>query len=288
MVEIDLHTHSALSDGTDTIPELLRAAQSAGLDVIALTDHDTMDGVESAQEYGRAIGVEVLRGMEMSADLEVGGVTRSIHLLVYGPQPGDPELEALLASIRESRQSRIPRMLELLAGLGMTLDLGQVQAYSARSVTTGRPHIADAMVASHYVSSRDEAFQKYLYEGGPAYVERYTPSFAEAVAAINQAHGLIVLAHPWGRGNAALLTPQVIARLAADFGLYGIEVDHVDHTELERRQLRELADDLGLAATGASDYHGKGKTRNPLGVFRTAPGVYQALRIAIEQTGGLL
>lgn len=289
VMEIDLHTHSALSDGTDLIPELLGAARLAGLDAIALTDHDTMDGVELARSYGLSVGIEVLPGIEMSADLEIdGGTTTTLHLLAYGPQPTNPGLQELLQKVREHRRLRIPHMLELLSQLGMPLDIEELGTYSSQAVSIGRPHVADAMVDHGYVSSRDQAFQEYLYEGGPAYVDRYTPSLTQAAQVIEQAHGLIVLAHPWGRGKARLLTPDVIAKVATAAGLYGIEVDHVDHTVGERQRLRDLANDLGLAATGSSDYHGKGKTRNPLGVFRTDPGVYQAIRTTIKERGGLL
>ena len=283
---IDLHTHSAVSDGTDTVSELLQAARAAGVEVLALTDHDTMDGVDEAQEEGRVLGVEVLRGMEMSTHVMVDGRHQAVHLLAYGCPPDDPELASLLEAVREARRTRVPQMLELLAGLGMDLSLDEVQA-QAWGPSVGRPHVADAMVARGYVADRAEAFRDYLYDHGPAYVERYTPTVDEAVRAVTSAHGVPVVAHPWGRGNRAVVTREVFARLKEQ-GLYGIEADHVDHTEEERRLLHELADDLGLVATGSSDYHGKGKTRNPLGAFHTSREVYEAIRTEIEERGGQL
>ena len=282
---IDLHTHSAISDGTDTVPELIRNASQAGIDRLSLTDHDTMDGVELAQECGRIAGIEVLRGMEMSTHVVVDGVKRSVHLLAYGCLPEDPELASLLEAVVEARRTRVPRMLELLAGLGMPLELGEVQAQSARAFSVGRPHVADAMVARGYVANRDEAFRDYLHDLGPAYVTRYTPTLFEAVDAINRACGVAVVAHPWGRGSREFLTEELIAEAGAR-GLYGIEVDHTDHGLEERQVLRELARDLGLRVTGSSDYHGTGKTKNPLGVFSTAVEVYEAIRNEIEERGG--
>lgn len=285
---IDLHTHSAWSDGTDSVPDLVAAARRAGLASIALTDHDTMDGVDEAQRLAAQTGVATLRGMEMSSHLMTENAEHSVHVLAYGCRSDDAGLAALLVAVRQARRTRVPHMLERLAGIGLPLTLAEVKACSARAVTTGRPHIADAMVARGYVADRDEAFRDFLDEGGPAYVGRYTPEVAEAVDRINQAHGVAVLAHPWGRGNHQVLTGDVIARLASANGLYGIEVDHVDHTPADRQALTDLAHDLGLVMTGGSDYHGTGKTRNPLGVCRTAYDVYTAIRRDIEERGGQL
>jgi len=283
---IDLHTHSMISDGTDTVPELIRAARAAGIDTLALTDHDTMDGVDEAKACGRREGVDVLRGVEISTHLIVDGSHHPVHLLGYGCADDDEDLATLLRAVREARLTRVPRILELLAELGMPLDLEEVQVQAAGASSSGRPHVADAMVARGYVASRDEAFRDWLYDHGPAYVVRYTPTVAEAIDAINRAHGVAVIAHPWGRGNREAMSAEILAGLARTHGLFGIEADHVEHTEDERRILHELAHDLGLVATGSSDYHGSGKTRNPLGVFTTPPKVYRAITHEIEERGG--
>ena len=285
---IDPHTHSSISDGTDSIPELISAAKAAGIDVLGLTDHDTMIGVEEAQELGGLVGIEVLRGMELSAHIDVNGSEESVHLLAYGCVPDHDELNTLLNTVCEARRARVPRMLELLAQLGMPLELSEVKAQSRMAAAPGRPHVADAMVARGYVVNRDQAFEEFLYESGPAYVKRYSPTIFEAVDLVNKAHGVAVLAHPWGRGNREVTTAEVIADLRTAHGLYGIEVDHVDHLDEERELLRHLAHDLGLVATGSSDYHGTGKTRNPLGVHRTTVNAYQAIRAEIKERGGQL
>jgi len=282
---IDLHTHSAISDGTDTVPELILNARRAGLDVVSLTDHDTMDGVDQAKQIGADAGIEVLRGMEMSTHIDVDGREESVHLLAYGCDPDNADLATMLEEVREARRTRVPRMLQLLADLGMPLTIEDVEAQSSRASSTGRPHIADAMVAKGYVASRDEAFSRYLDDDGPAYVTRFTPALTQAADLVTAAGGTPVIAHPWGRGNRWVMTREVIEPLK-DHGLYGIEADHVDHTEEERHLLHELADELGLVATGSSDYHGSGKTRNPLGVFTTSREAYEKIKQEIEERGG--
>jgi len=148
--------------------------------------------------------------------------------------------------------------------------------------------VADAMIAHGYVPNRDVAFQLWLDRGKPAYVSHSSPLLPTAIDAVNRAGGVAVIAHPWGRGSSSVVTPAIIAGLARDHGLFGIEVDHVDHSEADRQVLRDLAHDLGLVATGSSDYHGRGKTRNPLGVCQTDPAVYQAIRAQITERGGQL
>jgi len=287
-MQIDLHTHSAFSDGTDSVPHLLQAARAAALDVIALTDHDTMQGVAQAQQLGRSLGVTVLRGVEMSAHVPLEDGRQSVHLLGYGCRSGDIELTRLLDDVRNARVTRVPKMLAKLAELGLPVELAEVEAQATRAVSTGRPHIADAMVARGYVASRDEAFRDYLRDNGPAYVRRYTPTLEEAIDTINAAGGVAVVAHPWSRGAAGVVTAEAIADLVREHGLFGIEADHVDHEDDARAALRVLADDLGLVATGSSDYHGTGKTRNPLGVFRTSPEAYEKICDEVTRRGGQL
>jgi len=284
---IDLHTHSAISDGTDTVPELVQKAKTAGIDVLSLTDHDTMDGVEQAKRVGKTLGIEVLRGMEMSTHVDMDGGEASVHLLAYGARPDDEDLNSMLEVVREARRTRVPRMLELLAQLGMPLQITDVEAQSARAASTGRPHIADALVTKGYVASRDEAFARYLDDSGPAYVARFTPTLSEAIDLVTAAGGVPVIAHPWGRGSRTVVTREVVAGLK-DHGLFGIEADHTDHDDEDRRLLHQMADDLGLVATGSSDYHGTGKTHNPLGVCTTSPDVYAKIRTEIERRGGQL
>lgn len=291
-MRIDLHVHSALSDGTDSIPELIDKAIGARLDVIALTDHDHMEGIAQAQRLGAQVGLTVLRGVEISTHIDVPeslvprlGERRPVHLLGYGCQ-STPDLEALLTRVRAAREDRIPATLEKLAHLDMPLTLEEVQEQAVRATSMGRPHVADALVARGYVPSRDVAFARYLYDGGPAYVSRYTPSATEAIDAVNAAHGVAALAHVWARGNRTLVTPDIIEGWVSDHGLSGIEVDHVDHDQDTRRALASLADRLGLISTGSSDYHGFGKTRNPLGICLTDPDEYEQVITLIDERGG--
>lgn len=274
-MRIDLHTHSLVSDGTDTPAALIEHAADAGLDAVALTDHDTFDGLPEAIAAGRTLGVEVLGGLEFSTRF----AGRSVHLLGYGPDTQDVPLNAELARVREGRDGRVPAMVERLTQAGLPLTLAEVLA-QAGGASVGRPHIADALIARGYVADRDQAFQEWLHDGGPAFVDRYATPIVEAIRLVGAAGGVAVIAHPWSRGAASVLTEPVLAELAAA-GLAGLEVDHPDHDADQRAELRAIAARLGLLVTGSSDHHGTGKTRNPLGVCTTAPDVYAAIKARI-------
>lgn len=274
-MRIDLHTHSLVSDGTDTPAALIEHAANAGLDAVALTDHDTFDGLPEAIAAGRTLGVEVLGGLEFSTRF----AGRSVHLLGYGPDTQDVPLNAELARVREGRDGRVPAMVERLTQAGLPLTLAEVLA-QAGGASVGRPHIADALIARGYVADRDQAFQEWLHDGGPAFVDRYATPIVEAIRLVGAAGGVAVIAHPWSRGAASVLTEPVLAELAAA-GLAGLEVDHPDHDADQRAELRAIAARLGLLVTGSSDHHGTGKTRNPLGVCTTAPDVYAAIKARI-------
>ncbi|MDR0960933.1 MAG: PHP domain-containing protein [Propionibacteriaceae bacterium] len=285
-MRIDLHVHSAISDGTDTIPHLIEAAEDAGLGAFALCDHDTFDGVEEAQRLGERVGIAVLNGVEISSHGDVGDDQRPVHVLGYGCHHDDLALGAILARIRAGRSGRVEAIIDKLADLGLPLTVEEVQAQAVRAASIGRPHIADAMVARGYAANRDEVFARWLYNGGPADVTRYTPTVPEVLDAIRAAHGVAVIAHPWSRGTDAVLTPDVIATLAAEHGLAGVEADHLDHSEAQRAALKELAARLGLLVTGSSDYHGSGKLNHPLGACLTAEPVYREILARIDDQGG--
>lgn len=272
-MRIDLHTHSACSDGTDAPAVLVAAAAAAGLDVMALTDHDTHDGIDEALAAGAGHGVRVVVGVEMSTDL--GG--ESVHLLGYGHDPHDPRLAAELARVRAGRAERLPETCRLLAAAGAPVSVEDVMAQAVDTPSVGRPHVADALVAAGHVADRREAFDRYLAEGQPAFVPRYATPLGEAIDLIHGAGGAAVLAHPWGRGRRDALPPEVIAGLVADHGLDGIEVWHLDHDETTRAELLELATSLGLIPTGSSDHHGAGKVGHPLGAELTPPASLAAL-----------
>lgn len=272
-MRIDLHTHSHRSDGTDTPTQLVEKAAACGLDVVALTDHDSTTGWDEAQAAADRIGITLVHGIEVSTMLD--GV--SIHLLGYGFDPTDPALLAELGRILDGRDGRLPALVAKLAEHGMPVTVDDVIAQSGSAAASGRPHVADAMVAGGFVADRDEAFRDWLYDDGPVYVERYGTPLSDAIDLVRSAGGVTVLAHPWARKGRRVLTPEVIEGLA-DQGLAGIEVDHNNHSADVRAELRALAVDLDLAITGSSDYHGTGKGPEfHLGANTTAPDQYERL-----------
>ena len=280
-MRIDLHTHTLVSDGTDTPTQLVRNAAAAGLDAIGLTDHDTFDGLREAKLAGQSAGVEVLAGMEFSTEKDGA----SVHLLAYGCDPHDEDLLDELTKVRVGRSDRVPTLVARLTELGMPLTVEDVLRH-ASGTSLGRPHIADAMVEKGYVTHRDEAFRRWLYEGGPAYVDRYSTELTRAIELVHQARGVAVLAHPWGRGRRGDLPEAYLTELVNEHGLEGIEVDHPDHDDATRADLRAVASRLGLLVTGSSDHHGLGKRNNPLGAGLTDPEVYHELVRRIRGRGG--
>ena len=269
-MRIDLHTHSSVSDGTDTPEELVRKAAAAGLDVVALTDHDTFDGLNAAVAEGQRIGVQVLRGMELSCSRR----GESVHLLAYGVDPLNADLLAEMALVRGGRMGRLTGVLTKLAELGVPVSEAEVMAQVGDSPSVGRPHIADAMIKAGHVRDREEAFDRFLAEGGPAHVQRYAIELGRGIDLVHAAGGVAVIGHPWGRGREHVLPPPLLSALTAEHALDGVEVDHQDHDANTRAQLRALAMELGLLVTGSSDYHGTGKLDHDLGCNTTAPEVY--------------
>ncbi|MCD4525384.1 PHP domain-containing protein [Nocardioides sp. cx-173] len=271
-MRIDLHTHSVASDGTDTPAALVEAASAAGLDVVAITDHDTASGWVEAEEAARRTGIELVRGMEISTRHEGVGV----HLLAYLPDPGHPALDEALSKILAGRNSRVPAMLERLRGLGIAIEASDVRRVAPGTAATGRPHVADALVDLGVVADRTEAFRRFLNPGRPAYVDRYAASLLETMDVVAQAGGVCVIAHPWGRHGPHEPDEATLAELT-EAGLAGIEVDHQDHDAHDRERLRAIAGNLGLLVTGSSDYHGMGKRDHDLGCNTTAPEEYARL-----------
>jgi predicted metal-dependent phosphoesterase TrpH len=280
-MEIDLHTHSSVSDGTEPPAQVMRAAVRAGLDVIALTDHDTLGGWEEAADAAETLGIGLVRGIEISCRRD----GRSIHLLAYLPASDDPDLVRELAMARESRLTRMDRIVERLVADDIPVTIEQVRAHAAEGATLGRPHLADALVAGGVVADRDEAFRRYLHDGGPYYVPHYAPDPVRAVEIVVAAGGAAVIAHPYTERQLRAVTPELIADMAAA-GMLGIEVDHRDHDAAARRELRDLAEELGLVVTGSSDYHGVGK-ENLIGENRTDPEAFEAILAACSGTAYL-
>lgn len=283
-MRIDLHTHSRVSDGTDTPTGLVLKALDAGLDVVALTDHDTFDGVHEAAAAGKRVGVRVVTGVEMSTQLD----GTSVHLLGYGCNVHDPALTAELAALRQARSRRLPAMCDALTGLGMDIGVDDVAAASRSARALGRPHVADALVSKGYVADRREAFDRFLAEGRPAYVARYSTPLGRAIDLVQAAGGVAVIAHPWGRGSRGVLTAPVIEALVRDHGLDGIEVDHEDHDSDTRRLLFDMGARLGLIRTGSSDYHGAGKDGHALGCNLTRRTAFMEIVSRIRQRQGTI
>jgi predicted metal-dependent phosphoesterase TrpH len=274
-VRIDLHAHSNASDGTDSPAELVAAAVAAGLDVVALTDHDTVAGYEEAAAAIRALPsgarLTLVPGAELSCRVE--GI--SMHLLAYLFDPTEPAFAAERDLVRNDRFRRGRAVVEKCRALGAPITWEQVQRI-AGAAAVGRPHIASALVEAGMVATVSEAFTaEWLSDGGRADVAKHETDPLEAVRLVRAAGGVPVFAHPAAAKRGRIVSEQVIADLAAA-GLAGLEVDHMDHDEAARTRLRELAADLGLFTTGSSDYHGTRKTI-ALGAFTTDPEAYQAL-----------
>lgn len=249
---IDLHTHSTESDGTCSPSELLAQARAAGLDVLAITDHDTTASWQPAEVAALHTGVSLVRGTEVSAHL--GSI--SVHILSYLHDPTFAPLATELARIRTDRKNRARNMVARLnADLGLTWE--DVMAQTGGG-TVGRPHIADALIAQGLASSREEAFSRYLHPAGPYYVRHYSPDARQAIALIQEAGGVAVFAHPGARCRGEVASDDDIGELAA-IGLAGLEVRHRDNDGAEQERLCRIAKNFGLLRTGASDYHGSGK-----------------------------
>lgn len=271
-MRIDLHTHSDRSDGTTSPREVVLAAAAAGLDVVALTDHDTAAGWDEAARAVREAGVALVRGMEISCK----HAGRAVHLLGYLPDPEHEGLKAELALILEGRDERMPRICAQLRAIGIDIDEQQVAAHAVGAAAIGRPHVADALVTLGVVAHRDEAFDRFLAQGRPGYVQRYAPPLTRMLGIVRDAGGVPVIAHPWGRTDTSALLADGLAELQG-LGLAGLEVDHQDHSPAQRDELRSIAEGLGLLVTGSSDFHGAGKSDHELGCNTTAPDQLERL-----------
>jgi predicted metal-dependent phosphoesterase TrpH len=246
---IDLHTHSNMSDGTDSPSELIRKAEAAGISLLALTDHDTISGWQAAC-------AALTSGMDLVLGAEISCI--SIHMLGL---LFDPENEALLtelAKTRENRLTRMDRIIEKLNAAGIEISIEDVMAQLSDGATLGRPHLADALIAKGHVDSREAAFTALLHNGSKYYVSHYSPTPEAAIRLIKAAGGVAVIAHPYASQRGKIITAESFTSLV-EAGLDGIEVDHRDHNESEKASLLRVAYSYDLAITGASDYHGSGK-----------------------------
>jgi 3',5'-nucleoside bisphosphate phosphatase len=270
IVRIDLHTHSSVSDGTDPPADVMCQAKAAGLDVVALTDHDTVAGHAEAVAAAPE-GLTFVPGMELSCRLD----GHSVHMLAYLFDPGDPGLSAECDRIRDDRVRRAEAMVARLADLGTGVTWDQVAALADGGVV-GRPHIARALADDGAVDEPAKAFSKeWIGMGGRAYVGRYALDPVQAIRLIRAAGGVAVLAHPRA-GRDSWMVPDEVLAVLAEAGLRGIEVRHPDQDRNERLRLEALADDLGLVASGGSDDHGT-LTGHRIGSETISPDAYERL-----------
>ncbi len=261
---IDLHTHSTASDGSYKPAEVVRLAKEAGLVAISLTDHDTIDGLPEALAAGAELGVEVIPGVEISAEFAGGD---SMHILGYFLDYADGRLDQRLARLKKARAQRNPKIVAKLNALGIPITYEQVEALSGGG-QVGRPHIARVLLEGGYVRTFQEAFDLYLRKGGLAFVPKFRFPPAEALAMIREAKGIPVLAHPFTLGLTGAALKDLVKGLKSQ-GLAGLEVFYSEHSREQEVQYLALARDLDLLITGGSDFHGLNKPEVSLGRFRS-------------------
>jgi hypothetical protein len=266
---VDLHSHTTASDGALGPGELVRLAAKHGVHVLAITDHDSTEGLaEALEEAVRHPALTIVPGLEINCDVERG----EVHVLGYFVDVAADWFQEFLAGQRAERRARVHRIAARLAELGMPIDPAEVFAL-VREGSAGRPHVAQVMVNHGYVRSLREAFDRYLHTNGPANVPRRRLTPVEAVEIIRKAHGVPVLAHP-GLAARDEMIPDLVRA-----GLMGIETYYAEHSATQTRAYEETCARLGLVATGGSDYHGPqtGRT-NPPGTPRVPLSAYEALK----------
>ncbi len=259
---VDLHVHSTRSDGTDSPREVVALAAAAGLTAVALTDHDTLDGIAEATAAADRHGIRLVPGTELSVDWPTG----TMHMLVYFLEPVSGPLQDRLEAIRQARATRNRRILERLAHHGIVIEHTDVAAEAGGGVI-GRPHIAALLVARGHVADMTDAFDRWLAKGRPAYVDRIRLGAHEAIALARESGAVPVIAHPHTLGIAADDYRRAFEELAAA-GLAGVESYYSEYEPALRNHLAGLCAKLGLVATGGSDYHGRYKPGLAVGIGR--------------------
>ncbi len=268
----DLHTHSTASDGTTSVTDNVAHARALGLDGIAVTDHDTMAAVDEARA-ATGDDLEIIPGTEFSAELAAS----SVHVLGYWTDPRDRALAAEMDRLRNERLRRAQDIVAKFHGLDVPVSMDRVLEL-AGGAPVGRPHIAQAVVETGAVATTQEVFDDYLADGGPANVAKHAVHPVRAVELLIGAGGVAVLAHPglFGSRTGEVMDDEVIEAMAAA-GMVGIEADHPDHTDEQRRTYNDLAVALGLVVTAGSDYHGDAKEQD-LGDATSPAAAVEALR----------
>jgi predicted metal-dependent phosphoesterase TrpH len=260
---VDLHLHTTASDGVMSPSKLVRYAKSKGLQAIAITDHDTIEGLEEALSEGEKIGFEVIPGVEISAEHFPG----SMHLLGYFLDIYHPLLREKLDYLQKARAERNPKIIENLNRLGVKISYDEVVKASGGG-QVGRPHFAQVLIEKGYVRTFQEAFERFLKKGAPAYVDKVRFKPDEAISFIREAGGIAVLAHPKTLGADRVSSLETILLGLMEEGLKGIEVLYPEHSPLDVAQFKVLAERHGLLITGGTDYHGIEKEALDIGVGR--------------------
>jgi 3',5'-nucleoside bisphosphate phosphatase len=268
---IDLHTHTTASDGTDSPFALVKKALATGVTILGITDHDSTAGwVEASTAIQPQI--QLVLGAEVSC-LTTDGI--SVHMLGLLFDGADEPMQQMLSDSRDTRLPRMRKMVALLQADGFDISLEDVYQAAPDQATIGRPHLADALVAKKIVATRDEAFADLLHNESKYYVTHAAPTPADAIGIIKKAGGVAVIAHPFASRRGQILTADTFQDLVIA-GLDGIEVHHRDQNAAEQQVLTEIARELHLVTTGASDYHGTGKL-NAMAENTTHPAQWEAL-----------
>jgi predicted metal-dependent phosphoesterase TrpH len=275
---VDLHTHSTASDGVYSPTQLVHKAAEAGLRVLALTDHDTTNGIEEAAQTAQTLGIDFIPGIELNTDTGRG----EVHVLGYFPEFQRPAFQEVLKTLRDARVRRGQRMVELLNEHGIDISWERVREIAQGTV--GRPHVAKALMEAGYVQSVGEAFDKYIGKGCVGYVQRYHLSPVDATRLIDSANGLPVIAHPLTLPGLATLREWLPELCAA--GMVGLETYYGPYTEDDERELRVLAEEYHLIPTGGTDFHGPGIHPTPLGGRYVPPAAVERLKEAAAQRQG--
>jgi len=261
-VVVDLHTHSTYSDGTESPATVVTLAVRQDLSALALTDHDTLDGVPEARRAAAAAGIDLIPGVELSVDWEGGGM----HLLAYWIEPGPGPLADRLEDIREGRAARNLEILAALRDLGIDITMEEILAVAGPGVV-GRPHFARVLVDGGHAANGRDAFDRYLARGRPAYRPRLRPGIEEAIHLVHRSGGAAVVAHPHTLAEVAESVEAAFARFG-DLGIDGVECYYSEYTPALRRRLADAAHCAGLIATGGSDFHGGNRPGVAVGTGR--------------------
>jgi len=278
---VDLHLHTTASDGVLSPSEIVRYAKGKGLKAIAITDHDTIDGNVEALDEGAKSGLEVISGVEISAQFDLG----SMHILGFFIDIGNTALKERLSLLQETRAPRNPKMVEKLRELGVELSYDEI-LHASGGGQVGRPHFAQVLLKKGYVNTVQEAFDRYLGKGAPAYVNKFRFDPKEAMELIREAGGIPVLAHPF---TLHIPFPHQLDALLGElvrFGLMGIEASYPEHTKDQISLYKGLAQKHDLLVTGGSDYHGIEANKVEIGIrsrgMKLSYSMVEAMKEALD------